>query len=245
MHIEPNAIYVSPINVELIVSNGTFRLQALTDQKAPRHSIDVFFRSLSAQRGAAAVGVILSGSGTDGTLGLKAIKEEGGITFVQEPSSASQPSMPQSAIDAGCADFVLSAAEIGDELMRISRHPYTMVLRTARVFDEEPRSKLFVLLRNAFGVDFSAYKQTTIERRIQRRMVLHKVERLDDYLRFKDVVRRCCACARAPHRGTRARARDDQRVSPDDDRRARKRERRASSVERRTSKFERRIAEHQ
>jgi two-component system CheB/CheR fusion protein len=92
--------------------------------------------------------------------------------------------MPQSALDAGCADFCLSPVEIADELMRLARHPYVAPLRPPKVFDDGIRSKLFVLLRSAFGVDFATYKPSTIERRIQRRMALHKLDRLEDYLKL-------------------------------------------------------------
>jgi two-component system CheB/CheR fusion protein len=185
MRLDPGRIHVAPPNVDVLVHQGVLRLMAPNpERRGPRLSIDAFFRSLASDQGATAIGVILSGAGTDGTLGLKAIKEEGGITFVQEPSTAGQSSMPQSALDAGCADFCLSPAEIGDELMRLSQHPYVVPAHPPRVFDEDNRSKLFLLLRTAFGVDFAAYKQSTIERRIQRRMALHKLDRLEDYLKY-------------------------------------------------------------
>ena len=185
MRLDPGLIYVAPPNVDVVVHQGVLRLMPpAPDRRGPRLSIDAFFRSLASDQGATAIGVILSGAGTDGTFGLKAIKEEGGITFVQEPSTAGQSSMPQSALDAGCADFCLSPAEIGDELMRLAKHPYVAPVRPPKVFDDDLRSKLFVLLRTAFGVDFASYKQTTIERRIQRRMALHKLDRLEDYVRY-------------------------------------------------------------
>jgi two-component system CheB/CheR fusion protein len=185
MPVDLNHIYVAPPNVDLAIHQRVLRLMTpASNRRGPRLSIDAFFRSLAADQGGLAIGVLLSGAGTDGTLGLKAIKEEGGITFVQEPSTAGQPSMPQSALDAGYADFCLSPEKIGDELMCLSTHPYVAVVRPPKVFDEDVRSKLFVLLRDAFGVDFAAYKQTTIERRIQRRMALHKLERLEDYVKY-------------------------------------------------------------
>ncbi len=129
-----------------------------------------------------AVGVVLSGSGTDGTLGLKAIKNEGGITFAQEPSTATQPGMPQSAIDARCADFSLTPAEIGDELMRLANHPYVGRARPTQLVDPNALSKIFARLRTAYGVDFGQYKASTVERRIGRRMALHKIDAFEDYL---------------------------------------------------------------
>jgi two-component system, chemotaxis family, CheB/CheR fusion protein len=185
MSIEPDHIYVAPAMADVAVRDGLLHLIApLTDRRGPRLSVDAFLQSLAADRGARAIGVILSGAGADGTHGLKAINEVGGITFVQEPSTASQSSMPQSALDAGCADFCLNPAAIADELVRLAKHPYVVSARPGRVFDDDVRNKLFILLRNAFGVDFSAYKQPTIERRIQRRMALHKLEHLGDYLKY-------------------------------------------------------------
>jgi two-component system CheB/CheR fusion protein len=179
--VETNTIYVTPPSADIALRGGVLRL-APASSKVPRYSIDAFFRTLATDAGAMSIGVILSGAGTDGTLGLGAIKEQGGITFVQEPSGASQPSMPQSAIDAGCADFCLSPQEIGDELMRLSAHPYVTRKRPARLFNEETLKRMFDQLRRAFGVDFSAYKRGTVERRIERRMALQKLARVDDYL---------------------------------------------------------------
>jgi two-component system, chemotaxis family, CheB/CheR fusion protein len=180
---EINHIYVAPPGVDVTVHQGTLCLAPPPAvRRGSRLSIDAFFGSLAADRGASAIGVILSGAGTDGTLGLSAIKERGGITFVQEPTTARQSSMPQSALDSGCADFCLSPAEIGDELTQLSTHPYVFPKRVPRAFDPHLRGRLFVLLRSAFGVDFSAYKTPTLERRIQRRMALHRLTRLEEYL---------------------------------------------------------------
>ena len=184
MCIEINRIYVAPPDADLAVHQGVLRLMMPAADRRPRHSIDTFLKSLAADHGNMAIGVILSGAGSDGTLGLKAIKDEGGIVFVQEPATATQPSMPQSALDAGVADFCMSPAEIGDELMRLSKHPYIAASVASKLFDEDLRSKLFILIRNAFGVDFATYKQATLDRRIQRRMALHKLTRFDDYLKY-------------------------------------------------------------
>ena len=120
-----------------------------------RHAIDFFLRSLAWTGGPMAIGVVLSGSGSDGTLGLKAIKDEAGLTFAQEPSTASQASMPQSAIDAGWVDHTLAPAEIGDELMRLSEHPYVDASRPVRLVDRDATRELFRRLEKAFGVDFA------------------------------------------------------------------------------------------
>src|SRR5215510_7072999 len=110
-----NGVYVLPPNAEVEIEDGVLRLRPLPANPGPRrHVIDQFLRSLAADQGAGSIGVVLSGGGTDGTLGLKAIKAEGGITFVQDPGTAIQPGMPQSALDSGSADFCLTPGEIAD-----------------------------------------------------------------------------------------------------------------------------------
>lgn len=136
LRVEPNTIYVTPPDAEISLQQGVLHL-APASGHVPRHTIDAFLQSLADDASTMAIGVILSGAGTDGTLGLRAIKEEGGITFVQEPATASQPSMPQSAIDAGCADFCISPAAIGDELMRLSAHPFVAKQRPPDHLDAE------------------------------------------------------------------------------------------------------------
>lgn len=183
--VEPNTIYVSPPNAELSLRHGVLRV-APASGDAMHHPIDAFFRTVASDAGPMGIGVVLSGAGTDGTLGLRAIKEGGGITFVQEPGTASQPSMPRSAIDAGAPDACLSPAEIGDELMRLAAHPYVARKRLPRRFAPELLRRLFDRLRRSSGVDFSVYKPGTVERRIERRMALRKLDRLEDYLAFLD-----------------------------------------------------------
>lgn len=181
--VERGIIYVAPPNADVSLAGGTLHL-APASGEAPRHSIDAFFRALAAEMGRLSIGVVLSGAGSDGTLGLRAIKEEGGVTFVQEPATASQPSMPQSAIDAGCADFCLGPADIGDELMRLGTHPYVARKAPVRLVHDGILDRIFDLLRQAFGVDFSLYKPGGIERRIERRMALQKVDKISDYVKL-------------------------------------------------------------
>jgi len=186
MRVEPDHVYVIPPNCDLAIS-GT-RLQ-LTDREHLRPvntTIDIFFRSLAAAHGSNAIGVILSGTASDGALGLTAIKAEGGITFAQDTRSAKYDSMPASAIAAGCVDFALPPEHIASELARVRNHPYVAGAPLAHI-DEDDSSdacmnQVFRLLRRATHVDFSEYKPPTIGRRIQRRMVLHKLERLSDYV---------------------------------------------------------------
>ena len=185
LELEVNVIYVAPPNADVTFERGQFRLLKPSDL-IPKHSIDLLFRSLAAEMGTAAIGVVLSGAGIDGTRGLREIKDAGGITFAQEPSSAGQASMPQSAVDAGVADFCLTPAEIGDELMRLGTHPFVARRRSAAFFPPEALASIFKRLKTAYGVDFSAYKQSTLERRIARRMALQKLESIEDYLKFLD-----------------------------------------------------------
>src|SRR5262249_21663385 len=141
-----------------------------------------FFRSLAEDQGHKAIGVILSGTATDGTLGLEAIKAEGGITFAQD-HTAQHDSMPRSAVAAGCVDFVLSPDEIAKEIARISRHPNGPPAAEAKPEDSarEPNlGPVLELLRNAKEVDFTHYKHNPLYRRITRRMILHKMEGLKD-----------------------------------------------------------------
>lgn len=180
---EPNTIYVAPPDSDIVLVGGVLRARPPSDH-APRDSIDVLFRSLALDRGATAFGVVLSGAGSDGSLGLKAIAAAGGVTFAQTPGTASHPGMPQSAIDAGCVDFCLSPAEIGDELMRQAELPVAPPTAGTRLISPESLKPIFVRLQQVCGVDFSTYKATTIERRIERRMALQNVERIEDYVKL-------------------------------------------------------------
>jgi two-component system CheB/CheR fusion protein len=183
--VEPNHVYVIPPNADMTISSGIFLLtpRAKVDHHMP---IDHFFRSLAQEQEARAIGVVLSGSGSDGTLGLKAIKAQGGITLVQEERSAKYPAMPHSAL--ALADFVLPPGEIARELARISRHPYVNhsppYVGGAGEPQEEPDvTAVLRVLRAATGVDFTQYKAASIRRRIARRMLLQKIDNMATYLR--------------------------------------------------------------
>jgi two-component system CheB/CheR fusion protein len=187
MAVEPNHVYVIPPNRLMSIGGGVLRLTARDEPAVKNMPIDQFLRSLAEDQGSRAIGVILSGTASDGTRGLKAIKAEGGITFAQDEQSAKYDGMPRSAVAAGCVDLVLPPAEIATELGRIRHHPY-LGLGRRRAEEETPPEdddlrRIFTLLRNATGVDFTHYKYTTIRRRIARRMVLHKLDKLQQYLR--------------------------------------------------------------
>jgi two-component system, chemotaxis family, CheB/CheR fusion protein len=183
--IEPNHIYVIPPNCDLTLAYSRLHISDREQPRTTTTTIDIFFRSLAVSQGSNAIGIILSGTGSDGTLGLAAIKGEGGITFAQDTRSAKYDSMPGSAIAAGCVDFVLPPDEIAQELARIRQHPYVAGAHFKAADDEGTEawmSQVFRLLRRTTKVDFSDYKSPTIGRRIQRRMVLHKIDKLADYV---------------------------------------------------------------
>jgi two-component system CheB/CheR fusion protein len=186
MPLEPNHVYVIPPNTTMTVAGEVLKLVEAKREGGAHHSIDLFLESLARDRGLQAIGVILSGTASDGTLGLEAIKNEGGITFAQD-GSAKYDSMPRSAIASGCVDFVLPPQKIAEELGRIARHP--RLLPTESQPSGEPSKetgdyrKILQLLRLRTGVDFSLYKPATIERRIARRMVVNKTPRLSAYLK--------------------------------------------------------------
>jgi two-component system, chemotaxis family, CheB/CheR fusion protein len=182
---EPNHVYVIPSNADMTIGGGVF---ALTVRDAlDRHTpIDHFFRSLAQEREGRAIGVVLSGTGSDGTLGLRAIKAESGITFVQDEKSAKHPGMPKSA--AADADFVMPPAGIARELARISGHPYVNHVVPSAVGSGQPDENADVnavlrVLRTATGVDFSQYKPASVRRRIARRILLQNMDDLESYVR--------------------------------------------------------------
>jgi two-component system CheB/CheR fusion protein len=184
---EPNHVYVIPPNTDLALLHGTLRLIPPSGGERPRLPIDYFFRSLAQDKGPSAIGVILSGTGTDGTLGLRAIKESGGMAFVQDPSSAKYDGMPRSALSSGFADFCLPPKAIGEELARIAHRPDAPRIprapaRAPQV--QEQIARLFLLVRSAFGNDLTRYKASTVERRIERRMTLHRMGNLEDYVKY-------------------------------------------------------------
>lgn len=186
MLVEPNHVYVIPPNTNMAIVGGTLRLIPRASGAGKQLPIDHFLESLAEERRNKAIGVILSGTASDGTLGLKAIKAEGGFTFAQD-ETAKYGSMPKSAVAAGYVDYVLPPHEIAKELARIGCHPYlapapSTVAAPAPPLPEDDLGKVFVWLRAATVVDFSHYKKATIIRRIKRRMVLRNLASLADYV---------------------------------------------------------------
>jgi two-component system, chemotaxis family, CheB/CheR fusion protein len=186
MTVEPNHVYVIPPNATMSISNHTLQLAPRGEGRGLHMSIDHFMRALAEQQGNRAIGVLLSGSGTDGTAGLAEIQAHGGVTFAQDEQSAKYDSMPRSAVAAGCVDYVLPPKTIARELARIARHPYLVRDQGPELAPAENTglSLVFNLLRKSTGVDFTHYRQTTILRRIHRRMVVHKIEKIDEYFKY-------------------------------------------------------------
>src|SRR5258707_117931 len=193
MAVEPNHVYVIPPNARMGIHDGLLKLMQRAAAGEKNMPIDYFLQSLAAYCKDGAIGVILSGTATDGTFGLKAIKAEGGICFAQDEASAKYPGMPASAIAAGCVDFTLPPRKIAAELTRIARHQPSNSLVSAldvasppaiSLGDDAHLQKLLFLLRNATGADFTHYKSRTIHRRIARRMLLKKIGSIREYVEF-------------------------------------------------------------
>jgi two-component system CheB/CheR fusion protein len=180
--VEPNHVYVIPPDRSMIILRGA--LQLLPREVGVHRPVDQFFRALAEDRRHRAIGVVLSGTATDGTLGLEAIKGEGGITFAQD-ATAQHEGMPHSAIASGCVDFVLPPDAIAQEIVRIGQHPYAVPEAEAREAGEKPNlAQVVQLLYHATGVNFTHYKFNTLFRRVTRRMVFQKLDTLPEYVQF-------------------------------------------------------------
>ena len=186
--VQPNHVYVIPPNASMTISGRALQIAPREESRGLHMSIDHFMRSLASEEGSGAIGVILSGSGSDGTLGVGEIQAQGGVTFAQEPESAKYGSMPRNAIAAGSVDYVLPPKGIARELARIARHPYaaggTADGEEYSDGDEAKLHTIFQLLRRNTGVDFTHYRKTTILRRIERRMMMHKIDQLNEYVKY-------------------------------------------------------------
>lgn len=186
--IKPDNLFVIPYNKGIEVTDGHIKLVPRAERSSP-NSIDNLFTSLAEAQKERVIGIILSGSASDGTLGMKAIKQEGGLTFAQD-DSAKFPSMPRSAIASGAVDFILSPKEIALELARLSKHPFAGNKEVKpgqenSVPNSDPDLKSILnLLHKVRGVDFSQYKMNTVKRRIGRRMLLYKIKTLGEYARL-------------------------------------------------------------
>ncbi|HWA27893.1 MAG TPA: chemotaxis protein CheB [Lacunisphaera sp.] len=206
--VERNRIYVIPPNSDLTIQDSVLRLTPREKNSGtPARSIDHFLKSLAADRGSLAIGVVLSGAGSDGAEGLRAIKESGGLTFAQDENSSKYDSMPRSAVATGCVDFVLPPAKIAAEIARVLSTPHRTRRRAAanardrrgrvsrksagqagpdsiawpKAPEDANLRRIFLLLRTQTGIDFNLYRLSTIRRRIGRRMGLAKLKSLEAY----------------------------------------------------------------
>jgi len=189
--VEPNHLYVIPPNCYLSIKQGALQLTELEESRALRMPIDHFLRSLAEDQKENAVAVILSGNGTDGTLAIRAINGSGGVAFVQDPATAKFDGMPRSAIATGLADFVLPPSAMAAHLIEYVRHfdatdAEAVVTPPAKPDDRHrsPMQRIHAILRARTGNDFSGYKKSTISRRIERRMSIHRLDDPAEYARF-------------------------------------------------------------
>ena len=187
MEVKPNCAYIIPPNRDMAFLNGALHLLEPSAPRGQRLPIDFFFRSLAQDQREKAICIILSGTGSDGTQGMRAIKGEGGMAMVQTPDSTEYDGMPRSAIGTGLVDFQLPPAEMPLELIAYARRAFGRVSRTGlpSVLDGgEDLNKICILLRSQTGHDFSQYKPSTVLRRIERRMAVQQIETMHDFVSF-------------------------------------------------------------
>jgi two-component system CheB/CheR fusion protein len=184
MRVKPDTLIVVPPNTTPAITDGTIQLEK---REAGRHMpVDAFFRSLADAHGQNAIGIVLSGMGSDGALGVRALKDSGGITFAQDPQEAKFDGMPRNAMNTQCIDFTLPVKDIAQELKRLAGHPYVrpQADKPPSPTEEENQSliRIFGLLKLASGVDFAHYKRSTLMRRIARRLLVHRLDSFKDYV---------------------------------------------------------------
>ena len=187
MTVKPNCAYIIPPNRDMAFLNGTLQLMEPSAPRGQRLPIDFFFRSLAQDQHERAICIVLSGTGSDGTLGVRAIKGEGGMVMVQSPATTEYDGMPRSAIATGMVDFELPPAEMPAQLIAYAAHAFGKLPVSATASapkTENALKKVFVLVRAQTGHDFSQYKPSTIHRRIERRMAVHQIETMDRYLKY-------------------------------------------------------------
>jgi two-component system CheB/CheR fusion protein len=183
VEVEPDHVYVIAPDQELTIRQGIVRTNKPSAPRGHRHPVDSFFRSLAEDQGERAIAIVLSGTGTNGSAGLRFIKAEGGIAIAQEPQSAAFPGMPRSAIGTGIIDLVLRPEEMPESLVGLARHAYVRQPEKTveEAAPEQQLGALLTLLRAQSKRDFSSYKTTTLLRRIRRRMGLHRIDSLPGY----------------------------------------------------------------
>ena len=186
MLLKANCVYVIPPNKDMSILHGVLHLLVPLKPRGLRLPIDFFFRALADDQQEHSIGVILSGMGSDGTLGSRAIKEKEGVVFVQEPASAKFDSMPRSVIEAGLVDLIAPVEALPGKISAYLQHK-PLTTEPGLLADEKKQGgleKVVILLRSQTGHDFSLYKKTTVHRRIERRMSIHQIDKIANYVRF-------------------------------------------------------------
>ena len=187
MVVQPNCAYIIPPNRDMAFLNGTLQLLEPSGPRGQRLPIDFFFRSLARDQHERAICIVFSGTGSDGTLGLRAIKAEGGMAMAQSPHTTEFDGMPRSAITTGLVDYELPPGEMPAQLIAYAAHAFGHLTRSASAAaprTENALKKIFILLRAQVGHDFSRYKPSTIQRRIERRMAVHQIEAIEAYVKY-------------------------------------------------------------
>ena len=187
MRADPNCVYVIPPDRDMAILKGTLQLLEPVERRGLRHSIDFFFRSLAEDQGERAICIVLSGTGSEGALGLRAIKEKGGLVLVQDPKTTRYDGMPGSAIATGIVDHILPPDQMPGELLRYIKHTRARPIKPVASVDSpslDPLKKILFLIRSHTGHDFSLYKQNTIVRRIEKRLAIHRIEGMAEYVTY-------------------------------------------------------------
>ena len=187
MEVKPDNVYLIPRKMNMKIFHSRLHLTEKNNLQVLNLPIDIFFHSLAEDFEDKAIGVILSGTGSDGSRGIRVIRENGGIIIVQDPDSSKFDGMPKSAITTGTVDFILPPQEIPEKIMRYVKHPYIKDKDKNQELAKVPEdylSKIILFIKETFGLDFTYYKDTTISRRIERRLSINQVENLKDYLDY-------------------------------------------------------------
>jgi two-component system CheB/CheR fusion protein len=185
MHVKPNRVYVIPPNKSMSILHKVLYLFEPVEVRGLRLPVDYFFRSLAEDQNELSIGLILSGMGSDGSIGLRAIKERNGIAMVQDPVTAKFDSMPRNAIDSVMVDIIASPNLLSERLIDFIKHSRLLKMDSKiEIKDKSALEKIILLLRTYTGNDFSLYKKNTVYRRIERRMSVHKIDKISSYLLF-------------------------------------------------------------
>ncbi|MCF8369493.1 MAG: PAS domain-containing protein [Bacteroidales bacterium] len=185
--VKPNAVYIIPPNFNMAILKGTLHLFEPPKKTIPRMPIDFFFKSLANDQGEKAICIILSGMGSDGCQGLKVIKGELGMAMAQSVDSAKYESMPKCAIETSLVDYILPPEKMPEQLLNFTNHiqnRHKVIIQDEKKLNPDALQKIFILLRNQTGHDFSSYKINTISRRISRRMNIHQINRITTFVKY-------------------------------------------------------------